>query len=175
MTGVEWVLLALVLACGFYAAWNIGANDVANAMGTSVGSGALSLKQAVVLAAVFEFLGAFIVGSNVSETVRKGIFDPAELTGIYGDKASLVLACGMIAALMAAGTWLLTATYFHWPVSTTHSIVGAVVGFGCTALGFELVAWSKVGLITAGWDRVAGNLRCDCVCSFFGCVETRFF
>jgi len=151
MTGVELVLLCLVLLCGFYAAWNIGANDVANAMGTSVGSGALTLKQAVILAATFEFLGALIVGSNVSETVRKGIFDPEELTKIYGEQASLVLGCGMIAALMAAGTWLMIATYFHWPVSTTHSIVGAVVGFGCAALGFELIAWSKVGLITAGW------------------------
>ena len=151
MTGVEWILLGLVLLCGFYAAWNIGANDVANAMGTSVGSGALSLKHAVILAAIFEFLGALIVGSNVSETVRKGIFDPEKLTGIYGEQDSLVLGCGMIAALMAAGTWLMIATYFRWPVSTTHSIVGAVVGFGCTALGFELIEWSKVGMITAGW------------------------
>ena len=151
MTGVEWVLMALLLLFGFFAAWNIGANDVANAMGTSVGSGALTLKRAVILAAIFEFFGAVLVGSNVSETVRKKMFDPEQLTEFYGDQAALVLSCGMIASLLAAGTWLMIATYFHWPVSTTHSIVGAVVGFGCAALGFELIAWSKVGLITAGW------------------------
>ena len=77
--GPETVLIVLVLFCGFYVAWNIGANDVANAMGTSVGSGALTLRNAVILAAIFEFSGAFIVGSNVSKTVRKGIFDPAKL------------------------------------------------------------------------------------------------
>lgn len=151
MTGVEWVLLVLVLTCGFYAAWNIGANDVANAMGTSVGSKALTFKQAVILAGVFEFLGAYLVGANVSETVRKKMFDPQLLVGFYGDQAALVLACGMIAALMAAGTWLMIASYFRWPVSTTHSIVGAVVGFGCVGVGVSNVAWSKVGLITIGW------------------------
>lgn len=149
--GVEYVLIGVILVCGFYVAWNIGANDVANAMGTSVGSGALTLRNAVILAAIFEFAGAYIVGSNVSETVRKGMFDPTQLNDIYGDQAHYILACGMIAALLAAGTWLLIATWMHWPVSTTHSIVGAVVGFGCIALGFEGVKWSKVGLISAGW------------------------
>ena len=149
--GVEYVLIGLVLACGFYVAWNIGANDVANAMGTSVGSGALTLRNAVILAAIFEFAGAFIVGSNVSETVRKGMFDPTQLNDVYGEQAHYILACGMIASLLAAGTWLMIATWMHWPVSTTHSIVGAVVGFGCLALGFEGIEWSKVGLISAGW------------------------
>ncbi len=151
MTGVEWVLIALVLACGFYAAWNIGANDVANAMGTSVGSGALTLGTAVLLAAIFEFLGAYIAGADVSDTVRKKMFDPEALTVIYGAKAHFVLAIGMIASLMAAGTWLLVATWAHWPVSTTHSIVGAVVGFGCVALGINGVAWNTVGVISLGW------------------------
>lgn len=150
MTGVE-ILIVLTLICGFYVAWNIGANDVANAMGTSVGSGALTLRRAVILAAVFEFAGAFLVGSNVSETVRKKMFDPGEIVSQYGDQAYLVLACGMIASLIAAGTWLLIATWMSWPVSTTHSIVGAVVGFGCVALGLEGIEWDKVGLITAGW------------------------
>ena len=190
--GPETILIVLVLFCGFYVAWNIGANDVANAMGTSVGSGALTLRNAVILAAIFEFAGAFIVGSNVSETVRKGIFDPDKLvnrvdvdvdnlnsvtaikmiaeddalvnTGdplfelMVGEesrivkspaeghfvqksikdvdenaivkhtfsvqlnrkRSSMVLACGMIAALLAAGTWLLVATFMSWPVSTTH-------------------------------------------------------
>ncbi|MCH2177504.1 MAG: inorganic phosphate transporter [Mariniblastus sp.] len=151
MPSFEIVLIGLTLLCGFYVAWNIGANDVANAMGTSVGSGALTLRRAVLLAAVFEFAGAYIVGSNVSETVRKKMFDPAMLTEIYGEQAAYILACGMIAALMAAGTWLLIATWASWPVSTTHSIVGAVVGFGVIALGMEGIEWGKVGLISAGW------------------------
>lgn len=150
MTGVG-VLIGLTLICGFYVAWNIGANDVANAMGTSVGSGALTLRRAVLLAAVFEFAGAFIVGSNVSETVRKKMFDPELITTMYGGQAPYILACGMVAALIAAGTWLLIATYMSWPVSTTHSIVGAVVGFGVVALGYEGVEWGKVALISAGW------------------------
>lgn len=150
--GVETVLICLILVCGFYVAWNIGANDVANAMGTSVGSGALTLKWAVVLAAIFEFAGAYIVGSNVSKTVRKGIFDPTEIATQYSpEHAPYILACGMIAALLAAGTWLLIATWMSWPVSTTHSIVGAVVGFGALALGYNGVLWGQVGLISAGW------------------------
>lgn len=151
VSGTELFLLASILVIGLYAAWNIGANDVANAMGTSVGSGALTLKQAVILAGIFEFLGAVVVGSSVSETIRKKMFDPSELTVIYGDNAAYVLACGMIASLLAAGTWLLIATWRSWPVSTTHSIVGAVVGFGCVALGTDMVAWGTVGTITVGW------------------------
>ncbi len=338
MTGIG-VLIVLTLICGFYVAWNIGANDVANAMGTSVGSGALTLRRAVILAAVFEFAGAYIVGSNVSNTVRRKIFDPAEITRLHGStetivtievlakesqrqflakndffagqsdqkitgnllgndfslsgeeltvktstlsqtqgkltvnadgsfeytpksgfsgedsfdyeacntdgsiekatvvltivattedhidpiasqdnfvtlgnstvtgdlfsndlkptdwnintspdlkpqngtveigrdgkftytpdqdfvgtdsftyslsnpRASNVLACGMIAALLAAGTWLLIATWMSWPVSTTHSIVGAVVGFGFVALGYGGIAWGSVGMISVGW------------------------
>ena len=150
MTGVT-VLIVLTLICGFYVAWNIGANDVANAMGTSVGSGALTLTSAVILAAIFEFAGAYIVGSNVSDTVRKKIFDPENITVMYGEAAPYILACGMIAALIAAGTWLLIATWMSWPVSTTHSIVGAVVGFGCIALGVDGIAWKEVGMISAGW------------------------
>jgi len=148
---MEYFLLGLILVVGLFAAWNIGANDVANAMGTSVGSGALTLRNAVIIAACFEFAGAVIVGSNVAETVRKKMFDPEKLTDFYGNNAPLILGCGMIASLLAAGTWLMIATWKHWPVSTTHSIVGAVVGFGCVSLGVELVDWSKVGLITAGW------------------------
>lgn len=151
MTGVEWVLIGLILIFGFYTAWNIGANDVANAMGTSVGSGALTLRNAVILAAIFEFTGAFVVGADVSDTVRKKMFDPEALTDLYGDIANYYLACGMIASLLAAGTWLLIATWASWPVSTTHSIVGAVVGFGAVALGIEGIAWGTVGVISAGW------------------------
>ncbi len=145
------ILIVLTLVFGFYVAWNIGANDVANAMGTSVGSGALTLTSAVILAAIFEFAGAYLVGSNVSDTVRKKMFEPEQLTVMYGEQAPYILACGMIAALLAAGTWLLIATVMKWPVSTTHSIVGAVVGFGFVALGIEGIYWDKVGLITCGW------------------------
>ena len=151
MTGIEGALIALVLIVGFFTAWNIGANDVANAMGTSVGSGALTLRQAVIVAGIFEFLGAALVGANVSETVRKKMFDPGLLSGIHGDQAAVILALGMIAALLATGTWLMVASYLRWPVSTTHSIVGAVVGFGCVGVGFGNVDWAQVGLITAGW------------------------
>jgi phosphate/sulfate permease len=123
--GIETVLLIIALVCGFYMAWSIGANDVANAMGTSVGSGALTVKRAVILAAVLEFAGAFFVGTHVSETIRQGIIDP-EL--FIGNEYDLVF--GMIGALLAAAVWLQIASYFGWPVSTTHSIVGAVLGFG---------------------------------------------
>jgi inorganic phosphate transporter, PiT family len=150
---VEVFLLGLLLVVGLYSAWNIGANDVANAMGTSVGSGALTLKRAVIVAAIFEFGGAVLIGSDVADTVRKGMFDPEKLNELYPKpgQAGLVLGCGMIASLLAAGTWLMIATWKQWPVSTTHSIVGAVVGFGCVALGVDLISWSKVGSISLSW------------------------
>jgi len=146
MTPVEWTLLILTLVFGFYMAWNIGANDVANAMGTSVGSGALTLKRAVILAAVLEFAGAFLVGQHVSDTVRKGIINPE----VFADEP-MVLAYGMIASLLAAGIWLQIASYFGWPVSTTHSIVGAIVGFAAVFGGVTNVDWSAVGTIVASW------------------------
>jgi PiT family inorganic phosphate transporter len=127
-------------------AWNIGANDVANAMGTSVGSGALTLKQAILVAAVMEFAGAFLVGSHVTNTVRKGIIDPVIFTS---DPNSYIY--GMIAALLAAGVWLNIASYKGWPVSTTHSIVGAVLGFGILFSGFGAIHWNKVSQIAASW------------------------
>ncbi|MFT5129263.1 MAG: PiT family inorganic phosphate transporter [Rhodothermales bacterium] len=139
------VLLTLALIFGFYMAWNIGANDVANAMGTSVGSRALTLKQAVIAAAILEFLGAFLVGAHVSGTVRKGIVDPAA----FGDPNLFVY--GMLGALLAAGVWLQIASYFGWPVSTTHSIVGAIVGIGVVVAGVEAVQWGKVGQIVSSW------------------------
>lgn len=134
-------------------AWNIGANDVANAMGTSVGSGALTLRGAIVVAAVFEFSGAVLVGSNVTDTIRRGILDTAlfEVTGPLGSDGPLILALGMFSALLAAGIWLQIATMWGLPVSTTHSIVGAVVGFGLVVLGFAAVDWRSVGMITLSW------------------------
>ena len=140
------VLIILALVFGFYMAWNIGANDVANAMGTSVGSGALTFKRAVILAAILEFAGAFFVGSHVSDTVRKGIVDPAIFAG---DPQAFVL--GMLSALLAAGLWLQIASYFGWPVSTTHSIVGAIIGFGIVYGGMTAIHWNKVSTIAASW------------------------
>src|SRR5689334_18461779 len=111
------LLQILVLVIGFYMAWNIGANDVSNAMGTSVGSGALTLKKAVFLAAVLEFCGAFFAGNNVSETMQRGLIDTQQF---LDDPMTLVL--GMCGALIGTGAWLQIASYFGWPVSTTHAI-----------------------------------------------------
>ncbi len=127
-------------------AWNIGANDVANAMGTSVGSGALTLKWAIVVAAIMEFAGAFLVGSHVTNTVRKGIIDPVVF---IGDPNSYIY--GMIAALLAAGAWLNIASYKGWPVSTTHAIVGSVLGFGLVFSGISSIHWDTVSQIAASW------------------------
>jgi len=205
------VLLILAAITGIYMSWNIGANDVANAMGTSVGSGALTLKRAIIVAAIFEFAGAMLVGGTVTETVRKGIVDPARLglgevsqvdpssgvaeidsaTGLPvvvvddprdadpkqggGQTASapsgevetkehhpkaMQFALGMTCCLLAASLWLHLATFFGWPVSTTHSIVGAVVGFGVVAGGWDAVNWFKVGQIAGSWvvSPVMGGL-----------------
>lgn len=144
--GVETIVLIIAIVCGFYMAWSIGANDVANAMGTSVGSGALTVKRAVIVAAILEFAGAFFVGTHVSETIRKGIIDPDIFIGHEMD-----LVFGMIGALLAAAIWLQVASYFGWPVSTTHSIVGAVLGFGVMYGGMHVANWSKVGSIVSSW------------------------
>ena len=140
------MILAVATLAGLYMAWNIGANDVANAMGTSVGSGALTLRGAIIVAAIFEFGGAMLVGGTVTKTVRQGI---VSLEAVGGDP--MLLALGMTACLLAAAVWLHVATYFGWPVSTTHSIVGAVVGFGITAGGVSAVNWGVMGSIVASW------------------------
>jgi len=138
----------LILACvfGLFMAWGIGANDVANAMGTSVGSGAITIKQAVLIAAIFEFAGAFLAGGQVTKTIRKGIID-ADLLSATPE----LLVYGMLASLLAAGIWLLVASKFGWPVSTTHSIVGAIVGFAAVGIGVDAVHWDKVGTIVMSW------------------------
>lgn len=136
----------LVLVVGFYMTWNMGANDVSNAMGTSVGSGALSLRNAVILAAILEFCGAFFVGSNVSETMQRGLID----TDIFLTDPTLLI-LGMCAALLATGVWLQVASYCGWPVSTTHAIVGAIVGFGFIAGGVEAVQWEELLAIVFSW------------------------
>jgi len=143
---LNFILLSIAIISCVYMACNIGANDVANAMGTSVGSKALTFKQAVMVAAVAEFAGAFLVGGHVSDTIRKGMLDP----GIFQD-TPMHLVFGMIAALVAAGVWLNVASYLGWPVSTTHSIVGAVVGFGLIAGGWEALNWGQLGKIVLSW------------------------
>ena len=140
------LVIGLAIALGLYTAFSIGANDVANAMGTSVGSRALTIRQAVVVAAVLEFAGAYLVGGHVTKTIRGGILDPA----VVGERPDVLIA-GMLAALTAAGTWLLIASRLGWPVSTTHSIVGAIAGFGAVALGWDAVEWAKLGRITVSW------------------------
>jgi PiT family inorganic phosphate transporter len=142
--GTIFMIMAIVF--GLYMTWGIGANDVANAMGTSVGSGAITVKQAIVIAAIFEFAGAFIAGGTVTKTIRKGIIDP---TAIQGSPELLVY--GMLAALLAAAIWLMVASYRGWPVSTTHSIVGAIVGFAIAGIGMDAVNWGKIGQIAASW------------------------
>ncbi len=143
---LNFILLTIAILACVYMACNIGANDVANAMGTSVGSKSLTFKQAVLIAAVAEFAGAFLVGGHVSDTIRKGMLDP----GIFQD-TPMHLVFGMIAALIAAGVWLNIASYLGWPVSTTHSIVGAVVGFGVIAGGWDALNWGQLGKIVMSW------------------------
>ena len=140
------VLMVLAIVFGLYMTWGIGANDVANAMGTSVGSGAITVKQAILIAAIFEFAGAFIAGGHVTKTIRKGIIDP---TPIVNNPEILVF--GMLAALLAAAIWLMVASTRGWPVSTTHSIVGAIVGFAVVGIGIDAVEWGKIGMIAASW------------------------
>ena len=140
------VLIILAIIFGTFMAWGIGANDVANAMGTSVGSGAVTIKQAIIIAVIFEFAGAILAGGEVTATIRKGILDAALFTN-----EPHLLVYGMLASLLAAGMWLLIASSFGWPVSTTHSIVGAIVGFGAVGVGVDAVAWSKVFNIVISW------------------------
>ena len=140
------IYIGLAAAFGLFMAWGIGANDVANAMATSVGSKALTIKQAILVAAVFEFLGAVLAGGAVTSTIRKGIVDTDSLSG-----TPELLIYGMLAALLSAGTWLLIASKNGWPVSTTHSIVGAIVGFAAVGIGVDAVKWGQVGTIVLSW------------------------
>ncbi|HIC27506.1 MAG TPA: inorganic phosphate transporter [Gammaproteobacteria bacterium] len=155
---LEYGTFFLVVACvfGFFMAWGIGANDVANAMGTSVGTRALTLFQAILVACVFEFAGAYLAGGEVTSTIRKDIIDPTILSG-----SPDLLVYGMLASLLAAGTWLFIASYKGWPVSTTHSIVGAIVGFAAVGISIDSVNWSVVTIIASSWvvsPFVAGSL-----------------
>jgi PiT family inorganic phosphate transporter len=142
----DYGLVLLLLAClfGFFMAWGVGANDVANAMGTSVGSRALTIKQAILIAMVFEFSGAYLAGGQVTETIKSGIVDASMITPD-------LMVLGMMSALLAAGTWLMVASTKGWPVSTTHSIVGAVIGFAAVGVSMDAVNWAGVGPIVASW------------------------
>ena len=150
------VIILIASVIGFVMAFGIGANDVANAMGTSVGSKALTLKQAIIIAAIFEFLGAYLAGGEVTSTIRKGIVDPS----IY-QKDPNIFIIGMLSASLGAGLWLVLASKRGWPVSTTHSIVGAIIGFVIISKGYTNVSWGTVGSIASSWvtsPLVSGTL-----------------
>lgn len=139
-------MLILAVIFGLYMTWGIGANDLANAMGTSVGAGAVTVKQAIGIAIIFEFLGAVLAGGSVTKTIRKGIIDPSSIIN-----NPEILVYGMLAALLAAAFWLMIASAKGWPVSTTHSIIGALIGFAMVGIGPDAVKWGKVAEVVASW------------------------
>ncbi len=140
------IITVLTIIFGFYMAWNIGANDVSNAMGTSVGSKALTLKKAVIIAAILEFCGAFFLGSHVSNTIQQGIIPPE----VFSQNLEIFV-IGMLGSLIATGIWLNLASYLRLPVSSTHAIVGAVIGFGAVAGGIASIQWGEVLSIVLSW------------------------
>ena len=140
------IFITMAIAFGLFMAWGVGANDVANAMGTSVGSGAITIRQAVIIAAIFEFAGAYLAGGQVTQTIRSGMFDASLV-----EQTPELLIYGMLASVLAAGIWLLVSSHHGWPVSTTHNIIGAIVGFGAVGIGFGAVQWNKVGTIAMSW------------------------
>lgn len=142
------LLLGMAIVFGFFMAWGVGANDVANAMGTSVGARAITIKQAIIIAMVFEFAGAYLAGGEVTSTIRRGIIE-VENAGFAESPELLVY--GMLSSLLAAGIWLLVASNYGWPVSTTHSIIGAIVGFAMVGVSVDAVVWSQVWSIIASW------------------------
>ena len=139
-----WFIIGGASAVAFYMAWSIGSNDVANSMATAVGAKAITFKQAVIIAGVLNLIGAVFVGSHVTDTVRKGIVD---VTGVD----THVLLIGFIASLLAAAIWVTLSTWKEMPISTTHSVIGALVGFGVIAGGTSSVIWGKVGSVVASW------------------------
>ena len=141
----DYYLLGLSVFAGAYMAWNIGANDVANSMASSVGARAVTLRQALILATILTFLGSSLVGSHVAQTIRKGIVDSQAI----GDPKVIMM--GLLSALLSASLWVCLATYQNLPVSTTHSIVGAMIGFGIVAGGLAAVNWKQVIYIVLSW------------------------
>jgi PiT family inorganic phosphate transporter len=140
------IILILAIAIGLYSAINIGANDVANSMATSVASGALTIKRAVMIAAVFDVLGAVLVGAHVANTIRKGLVDPVH----YVEFPKLFM-LGMLAAVAGSALWINIATLLHLPVSTTHAIIGGVLGFGLVSVGARAINWTVVGYVALSW------------------------
>ena len=130
---------------GFYMAWNIGANDVANSMASAVGAKAITIRQAVFIAGILNVVGATFIGSHVTNTIRKGIVS----TQILSDPQLALI--GALSALLAAALWISFATWKSLPVSTTHSIVGAMIGFGIMAGGFSVINWTKLGAVVLSW------------------------
>jgi PiT family inorganic phosphate transporter len=159
--------LSLALIIGMCMAWGIGANDVSNAMGTSVGSKALTLKQALIIAGIFEFLGAYIAGGEVTATIRKGIINPSILSN-----SPDIFITGMLASSLASGIWLIVASHFGWPVSTTHTVVGSIIGFGLVVLGPEAIQWKQCTTIAIAWvcSPIMGGLL-----AYLIFVSTQFF
>lgn len=149
---MEWMLahstLMLIIAgsLGFFMALGVGANDVANAMGTSVGARALTIRQAILIAIIFEFCGAYFAGGEVTATIRSGIIDSSAV-----NLTPQLLIYGMMASLVAAGIWLIVASWCGWPVSTTHTIIGAIVGFAVVGLGPDTVHWQEIWSIVGSW------------------------
>ncbi|RKX97248.1 MAG: phosphate permease, partial [Spirochaetes bacterium] len=164
---METAILVGASLVGFYMAANIGANDLANAMGTSVGSRAITIRQAVIISIIANAIGAVLAGSHVTNTISKGIINP-QLLSTEPDKFII----GMFASLLAAGIWVNLATYLGLPVSTTHSIVGAVIGFGILSVGINNVSWNKVIPITLSWivSPIAGAIIAGGIYTF---VEKR--
>ncbi|MGM0404975.1 MAG: inorganic phosphate transporter [Thermoplasmatota archaeon] len=144
-TNYQFTLLALALAAGLYMAWNIGANDLANSMSSAVGAKAITHKQAVVIASVIAIAGALLAGEHVTSTVQVGIFDTTAIEDPYR------LAIGALAAVTAAGLWITVATWKSLPISTSHSIVGGMLGFGLLAGGVGIISWGTLGRIILSW------------------------
>ncbi len=143
--GHEFAILVAGYAFGFYMAWNIGANDVANSMASAVGAKAITIRQAIVIAAVLNITGATLIGSHVTNTIRKGIVS----TEVLSDPHLALI--GALSALLAAALWVSFATWRSLPVSTTHAIVGAMIGFGIMAGGTEVINWAKLGAVVLSW------------------------
>lgn len=146
MLDSQFLILSIVILLAFYLAWNLGANDVANAMGTSVGSGAVTLKQALIIAGILEFTGAVLFGNEVSQTLATEVSNPVLFANV-----PQVFATGMFSVLLASALWLQIATSRGLPVSSSHAVVGAISGFCVTAAGFGAIKWSSIGMITLGW------------------------
>ncbi|WP_289333091.1 inorganic phosphate transporter [Mannheimia haemolytica] len=140
------ILVIITAIVGFMMAFGIGANDVSNAMGASVGSGTITIKQAILIAMVFEFAGAYLAGGEVADTIKSGIIDPAQFAN-----SPDILVLGMMASLCAAGMWLIIATKMGWPVSATHTIIGAVIGFALITIGSDAIQWDALGGIVGSW------------------------